>query len=560
MLRQEVEDKIASVSAWGALAVALLVTDRVSTEPVNVGKMTLLVCLSFATFSLVIQKFKSYILENKSLCISVLGFLIFGLLSIFISSNAWVKGFYGTFGRNTGFLTYLSLALLFLSFSMLRERKSFQKLIKSLMFAGYINIVLSLLELRGIEIFTWNNPYGNLLGTFGNPDFISAFMGIFVSALFAKIFQPKIDLKNRFLIFCFICLGILVILETKALQGLIVVSVGLSIVFFFFLSSYFGNKLVNFTYLLVVASSALLGLLGTLQKGPLQSILYKPSVSFRGEYWAAGIRMGLDHLVTGVGLDSYGTFYRYYRDASAMVSPGRNVVTDTSHNVFIDIFAGIGIFGFIFYLGIWIVVLQSAFKVMKKQKEYDVIFVTLIVIWFGYQIQSAVSINQIGLAIWGWLIGGAIVAYSRCNLDTSKIEQKVNVRKKSLNNSQNLLPASAALNIAIFAGVGLLVSLPPFIADAKMRTAFSSKDANKVTEAAKAWPLDSLRLNRAAVELANAGITSNALEISSIATKTFPQDFVGWYTIYELTPSVDKKKDVLKEKLHSLDPLNPDFK
>lgn len=561
MLKSEIENKFTSIAAWGSLGVALIVTDRVSTEPVNVGKMILLVCVSFASFSIVLSQLRRRIVEEKILLFILSGFLFFCLLSIFLSSNTWVKGFYGTFGRNTGFLTYFSLSLLLLAFSKAKSRSSFRKIIQALLFTGYVNIVLSLLELKGVEIFTWNNPYGNLLGTFGNPDFISAFMGIFVSALLVQLFRPVENVKTRLIKFLLVLIGVIVVLETKALQGLVVIAVGLSIVLYFFIRSYFNNRFLNITYLVVAAFCAVVGILGTLQIGPLDSILYKPSVSFRGEYWSAGIRMGFDNLITGVGLDSYGTYYRLYRDSSAIISPGANVVTDTSHNVFIDIFAGVGGIGFLFYIAIWLMVIMSAYSVLKRQKDYDAIFITLLVVWITYQIQSFVSINQIGLAVWGWLFGGAIIAYSRLNLTIENQDKAVAVQKKKEKSlGSDILPASTSLNLAIFVGIALVISLPPFIADAKMRTAFSSKDANKVTLIAKSWPLDSLRLNRASVELANAGIRSNALELSSIATKAFPEDFVGWYTIYELTPSANAKKTSLMSKLHSLDPLNPNFK
>jgi O-antigen ligase len=44
---------------------------------------------------------------------------------------------------------------------------------------------------------------------------------------------------------------------------------------------------------------------GILNKGPLASFLYSYTVDLRGEYWKAGINMGLANPILGVGVDSY---------------------------------------------------------------------------------------------------------------------------------------------------------------------------------------------------------------------------------------------------------------
>jgi hypothetical protein len=49
--------------------------------------------------------------------------------------------------------------------------------------------------------------------------------------------------------------------------------------------------------------------------------------------------MGNSHPLTGVGMDSYGDWYRRSRDAQALILPGPNTTTNAAHNVFIDVFA-----------------------------------------------------------------------------------------------------------------------------------------------------------------------------------------------------------------------------
>ena len=561
MLKIEVEKRLAAIASGGAAAVTLLVTDRVSTEPVNVGKMVLLSVIAFASFSLVLPQLKNHVANNKLLSISGLIFLTFGFISILVSSNPWVKGFYGTFARNTGFLTYLSLFLLLFSFAFCRREQSFKSLIWALYVAGFVNILVSVVDLMGGKIFTWDNPFGDVLGTFGNPNFISSFMGLFVSTLAAFALKAGLSILTRVILTCIILLGVFVTIQTNSLQGLVIIVIGFSIVTYFYISSQFKKPILNITFLVGVSISATLGLLGTLQIGPLKEYLYKPSVSFRGEYWASGLRMGLDNLFSGVGFDSYGTYYRVYRDSSAVVSPGVNVATDTAHNVFIDIFAGVGLFGFIAYVLVLSVVVRAAFRVIRTRKSYDFVFVALFTAWTTYQVQSIISINQIGLAVWGWILGGAIIGYSKMetavlpNDSINKVPQKTKVRKIQT----DPIPASSMLLLVAFSTAGLIISIPPFMADAKMRSAVSSNEGERVVKVAKSWPLDSFRLNRAAIAFANSGNNATAIELFKITIDSFPDDYQGRLALYQLTPVSDINREIHLKKLHELDPLNPEF-
>lgn len=561
MLKIEVEKRLALIASGGAAAVTLLVTDRISTEPVNVGKMVLLTVVAFASISLAVPQFRKHIVQNKLLAVCGMIFLTLGFISIFVSSNLWVKGFYGTFGRNTGFLTYLSLFLLLFSFALCRREQSFKVLIWSLYIAGFTNIFVSIFDIMGGKIFTWDNPFGNVLGTFGNPNFISSFMGIFVSALAAFAISKGISVLTRLILISVVAAGVFVTFQTNSLQGLVVIAIGFSMVAYFYLSNQFKKPALNITYLLGVSFAAITGILGTLQIGPLKEFLYKPSVSFRGEYWASGIRMGIDNLFTGVGFDSYGSYYRIYRDSSALISPGVNVSTDTAHNVFIDIFSSIGLIGFVAYIFVLAIVLRAAFKIIRTRKSFDYVFVGLFTAWVTYQIQSIISINQIGLAVWGWILGGAIIGYSKMETPilSSEAPNKVPQRTKLKKAEPDPLSAGGVLILFAFSIAGLLISIPPFVADAKMRSAVSSNEGERVIAAAKSWPLDSFRLNRAAVAFANSGITSTAIELSEISIKSFPKDYPGWFALYELTPVSDDKRKIYAEKLHELDPLNPEF-
>jgi hypothetical protein len=347
-------------------------------------------------------------------------------------------------------------------------------------------------------------------------------------------------------------------------QGFVVTAVGICIVGFFYINSIAKKSWVIPAYVTVIGFSSVLGLLGILQKGPFVSLLYKPSVSFRGEYWNAGLNMGRENLLTGVGMDSYGTYYRAYRSPSALIAPGVNVTTDTAHNVFIDIFSGVGLIGLICYLILLLLVFAASYRLFRANKGYDPIFVGLFTAWFTYQLQSFISINQIGLAVWGWVLGGALVAYSQIENRSKQLEKYLNptgTHNSKFTSKATAAPISAAKALSLFLGLvfGLVVALPPLLVDAKTRNAFGSQRADEIIGAATQWPQDPARMNRAVLAFANSGLGEQAQLVVEQTIVKFPNEYPAWYSLFKVSLEGSEQKAKYLKKLHELDPHNPEF-
>jgi O-antigen ligase len=347
------------------------------------------------------------------------------------------------------------------------------------------------------------------------------------------------------------------IIYTHSIQGVFVSAVGVATVLFFYLRSEFKNKGLLISFVLMVSILGLTSILGMLQKGPLASIIYKTSVSLRGEYWAAGINMGLNNPFTGVGLDSYGNWYRLYRRASAMILPGPTVVSDSAHNVFIDFFAGGGFPLLIAYLAIQILVGIAIWRILKNLKTFSVTPIALIAAWLGYTSQSVISINQIGLAIWGWVLGGAIIGYSKLSDQSNAEQSKIVKGPKVLRASRS----EAAVSLAAIAGllVGFVIAFPPVRTDMAWRAALKAGNAGAVEEAMRMWPHNERTLNSGIVLFANNGLPEKALEWARIDAKEHEENYVAWYTLYQLQGISEDEKAGIYKKLHELDPLNPEF-
>jgi O-antigen ligase len=186
-----------------------------------------------------------------------------------------------------------------------------------------------------------------------------------------------------------------------------------------------------------------------------------------------------------------------------MVTPGPQTVTNAAHNVVLDIFASGGFPLLLSYLAMITLASLSIFKVLRRTKQYDGVFVALAAGWVCYQVQSIVSINQIGLAIWGWLLTGAVIAYEKST--RAGIDVPVAVAPQSKGRSVKAsAKKSGSLVLAPALGfvVGVLVAFPPFAADAGWRSALKSGNAQLVYDAAFRWPQDSYRFNSISRSLA----------------------------------------------------------
>jgi O-antigen ligase len=566
MLKRELEDRVSFILAWGALAVTIVLTDRISTDPVNVGKMVILSVVGFSVFPVLLLQWRELFTNGKLIVIASSSFIFLGLMSIFTSKNTFERGLYGAFSRNTGLITYASLVFIFLAATLISRVESFQKVIKALFLAGVINVIYSLIVASGNDFITWDNPYKTILGTFGNPNFISAFMGIFFTLLAVQIANQHLSTKVRLSLFGLLPLVALTLYLSKSLQGVLVAIFGSVLAIYFYIRSNERLLRASRIYLSAVIGVGIFALAGIFNKGPLSSFLYSYTIDLRGEYWKAGINMGLDNPIFGVGMDSYGTNYRAYRELSATVVPGLDVGTDTAHNVYIDIFAGTGFPGLITYLVMNGFVLLGAVRYLKSYKTFDARFLTLFLCWAAYQLQSIVSINQIGLAVWGWLLGGLIIAYTKSHSNGSLIEQKNQSKqqpKRNLSKDQEkqLLDASSSMKILGGALIGLLIALPPFVTDAKLRNFFSGKSGQiqSVVSLAQSWPVDNIRLNKIITSLARNNQNQEARELAAFAALEFPNDYVSWWALYQLTRDGTPEKEFIRAKLHEIDPFNPAY-
>ena len=562
MFNKAAEKTASTIVLIGTPFTCLFLVLRSVTDPVNATKLAVAGALGFSLFLLfLVFAGRAGFGQYKYFLLASLLFLIASINSAVNSAAPLAQNIYGAYGRNTGLIAYLMLSMVSIGALLLRNEGNFTKVIWGLQFAGIVNVIYCAWVIAFGDFLSWSNPYGNILGLFGNPNFISAFLGMFITTLMAFAAAKSTSWKYRVAAVVIGLVAFYEIVDSNSIQGIVVTAGGIAIVGFFVVRAYLKKQGFTYLYIAAVSVVGIFAIFGTLQKGPL-SFVYKTSVSLRGEYWRAGLKMGSEHPLTGVGMDSYGDWYRRARsESAATVLPGPRTVTNASHNVVIDFFAFGGWPLLLSYLAMLLVAAIAIIKVLRRTKSYNPTFVAMAAAWTCYEVQSLISINQIGLAVWGWLLTGALIAYEVATRPEADLEDSIIVGKQKARRATASGVISPQLVAGIGAVIGLLIAVPPLSADTKWRAAIDSKDANKVMatlESGYLNPTDSARIAQAVSLFANSNLVDQAHQIALKGVEFNPDYFDAWAQLYALPNSTEQEKALALTNMKRLDPRNPD--
>ncbi|CAM8620145.1 O-antigen ligase family protein [Candidatus Planktophila dulcis] len=561
MTTQEIQKTVGRILGFGVPLTSLfLITSGVS-DPVNVTKMTVAGGVGIAGLLLfIVFGFKENRVKFRStLFISVL-FLLAGLNAVILSNAPLAQNLYGAYGRNTGLLTYVFMVGVLLCALMMETEKNFTTLVYGLVVTGIVNVIYCAWVLAFGDFIVWSNPYGNILGLFGNPNFISAFLGMFITTSIALAFKSDMRAWKRFSLIFLSFLAFFEILQSHAIQGLVVTLGGLTIIGFYFVYAKSSSWVIPSFYLGTATVIGILAVLGTLQKGPL-TFVYKRSVSLRGSYWHAGIDMGLQNPFHGVGFDTYGDWYRRSRPPVALVDmPGVNIMSNASHNVVIDFFASGGWPLLLSYIAILILAIRSILKVTQKVRTFDPIFVALAATWMCYQVQSLISINQVGLTVWGWALTGALISYEQLVFSGNipSLTEKKTSRNVQINAGS---PISPGLVAAVGVAIGLFVAAPAINSEITWQGATQSRNLDNIQKAlipSFMNPASSFKYAQAVNLLQNSNLSDLAHDYALTATRYNPDYFDAWKQLYYIQNVTTEEKEAALENMTRLDPQNPD--
>jgi O-antigen ligase len=555
-MREKAESTLGKVLAWALLAVTLLVTPLWALDPINPIKMLAVSAVGFTGLGVLLANHKVLQLGRFKVPLALISsFMGWQLVVFVVSEGEKLQQLFGTTGRNTGLITYLAFSILFVVAMAASSAVFLNRFLMAALVVGVASLGYGLVQALGGDPFDWVNPYSPVFGFLGNPNFQSSLLGILGAVVFAQLLSGsvKFPIKGAYLVYLLVT--VYVIKETDSQQGFLVLLIGSAVSLGVLVNQ--RSKALGYSYIGLAVVGFFGVLLGTLNKGPLASLLYKDSVTYRGDYWRAGWKMTIDNPIFGVGLDSYGDWYRRSRTIEATLRRGPDVTSNAAHNVFLDISSYGGFPLVLIYIALMVLVAISAVKVIKRSQGFNAGFVGLVAGWVAFQAQSIISINQIGLALWGWVLSGLIIGYE-INTRSSDLV----LEKKTGKSGTKPVQTSASTTLAMFVGliVGVLVGMPPYLASAKYKGALETSNPTVIQEAAYIWPVDPTRMVQVAMTLNENKLEDQGLQVALDAVERFPDNYSVWSTLSVMKKASDEQKAQALTQMKRLDPLNPTLK
>ena len=563
MLELRSKQILGTVTLVAVAAVTLVVAPYTLLDPMGLPKLTVLAFFAVVALSLMVPAIKNLFSSSYRILVILLSLFIVQIILVLLFSGANIGAqFYGTYTRNTGALAYISLALLLLSSSLVSDKQFLKKFIGATLIIGAILIVYGNIQYLGLEPFPYANAYtvNAPVGTFGNSNFQAAFMGLIAVVASTMVLNPRFKLQTRLGLSLMGFAAIVVVRETLSSQGYLnfIAGAGLVAMLWLFMSK-------RKSLAIAVAGLGVIGgglvFLGLINSGPLARYIYEASIAARGYYWRAGIKMLIEHPIFGVGMDNYGTWYP--RNRQVAMENGFLTYSNSAHNVYLDLASNGGFPLLVIYLAITALVVVAIVRIVKRNDGIDAYFLATVGAWVAYQTQSLISINQLGLAIWGWVLSGLIIGYE-INTRVSEKTQSVPISRKQKGNKakSSAQPLSSRTAISVFAGVliGVLVAGPLFIANARFFSAIKANDIKAVESAGYSAPKDERRIFMLAGIFRNAKLDDQAVRVLREATVEYPDSFDLW-TLWTTIPAASPADlATAKAQLKRLDPFNPAFK
>ena len=369
--------------------------------PKQIALVTLIPFLVYEALDLSEFNLKQFKLVTWAFFVSVMLFTVTSL----VTNENFTRTLWGTWGRNNGYITQVSLFSLAFSFFLLAGIPNFNRIfLKSIPLGMLPASIYGLAQYFGLDWVNWANT-DQLFSFFGNTNFAASIFGLIAISSLSLLIIEGFQAKLAPLYVAQVILGLFLSWKTQSIQG--VVMMGLVISLFIYTKLISKLRLPRIATLPTLGIGVTLGLLGFLGKGPL-SFLYQYTFELRSFYWQVGLRMGLDNPIFGVGIDSYGDFYRQSRSVDVAQATTTDLTVNNAHNSIIQIFATTGIVGSLAVL-MWILpalVLAIGLLTSKVNSNEEKV---IPIIFLGSFAISMISIDNIAVAILHWAITGVLL-------------------------------------------------------------------------------------------------------------------------------------------------------
>jgi O-antigen ligase len=367
---------------------------------------------------LVVGTYLMFLINPKGIVFTnTIQFFLWAIVGVYIVIQLILKNDFqqfllGNYMRNGGLIALICFALIFNFVSNYKLPIS-NLFCKSIIFTLFGLTIFGLLEKLSLLPFEIISKYeGALSLTLVNPNFASSYLAIAISV--SLIYILLIPYRYKYVTVIILLLAIYIFTQTNSLQGylLVIINFILLIIYKRVLVITLFNKVKVFSLILI----GMILIFITVNISQLFSwIQNNGSVTQRLNYWRLVLDIWVDNKLIGVGLENLRDYAPRYRSEALLKQEGIFTNPDRAHNVFLDHLVQGGLLaGIIWFLFILIISTLAARNLLSKTKNLTPTDFIVIMVWFSYVAQSAISVDHLALTLLG-VISGAIIARNNLN-------------------------------------------------------------------------------------------------------------------------------------------------
>ena len=558
---------------WSSMATAVVCSlwfNPWTLDPFNIPKLAALVVGAAVLIGLLGGNLKAWWSRRESSLVGTVGLFVVGLTLAALASNQNAyRTLWGAWARNDGWFAYFALAVVLLAVAVAFRGGSARNGMYVMMGIGVCEVVYSTMQTFGHDPVPWSNGYNPILGTVGNPNFASALLGMTAVAFAWAALESTHAMALRAGSAVFMVTAVWLTVRSDSIQGTLAFLGGLAVLVGGWMTLPARPEWIRrltIPYVGVGLFATFVGVAGLAGTGPLGSTLHPQNLINRTYYWRAGWKMFREHPLFGVGLDSYGDWYRVLRLPEQVAATGAATSSNAAHSLVFQMLAtgGLAVFGT--YLVLQVLVVWRAVVAFRSGSN-RLLVSALFGVWLAFLLQSLFSIDQLGLTVWGWVVSGLVVGVSYVPPATPTVK-KGNRRVSAASPDANV----AALTAAALLGLGAVVLVAtPLSYDSKIRDAVSysvdntqSAQVTAVTQAilsAADGANDPYFKGQAISKLYQIGAVKDGVAMAEASAKMFPNDVQIWNLLaiaYEQTGQ-QKLAVPARTRTVQLDPLNTDY-
>ena len=370
----------------------------------------------------------------------ILGSAIFYAIPALFVNVDLSRFLWGVFGRNNGFVTNISLILICAaSFLFARNGASLIDFLRISTFLTFVSGLYGYIQLFKFDFVNWSKQ-NEVFSLFGNSNFASA---AFAVGAMSSLLLCLDSLKEQRVFESWISGASFIFLAgityfTRSIQG--VLGILICIVLVSIIMVFRRSRVLGWAIMSLAIPAVLLILVGFYGEGPLGSRIYQYTLALRLEYWIAGLKMGFDNLLFGVGYESYGDFFQRYRSDEVTQMTGVGLTTNNAHNPFIQIFATLGIVGSIPLVMLFVsTLIQSARSFLSKELSEKSLSNKKIasVLFLSSWSMAFFSIDNIAIATLNWSIMGLALGVNFTN-GNGELQAVASNRKLRFNQGKSM--------------------------------------------------------------------------------------------------------------------------